>query len=487
MKTCPWRSCCRDKKTRCLQRGRVIKALLSHGTLQMREGNKKQLGDISVSAPSNFRHAAHIGREGARVEDTFSVETLPDDFVDVFLAAGMTLEELKNPKAIAFALSFIHENVGRFKNNLDERDMHLRETLQQFKLDSEKNGIVHSSLRLDVSELDFGLKDQVIGRGASCEVLVAMFHGTPVAVKRMLHVQTEGTLQPMEQEVAILTLMRHPNVVQCLGAALTNGQRPCVVLELMEGGSLADAIHEARRPLAEAVKLSMMRQIASALLYLHSRSPCVVHRDVKPLNILLDHSHERAKLTDFGISRLAQTLLSKSPTMNVGTPEYCAPEVFNPSPVKSNSANVLAKLDVYSFSITFWETMAAKRPFAECQHPMQVMFSVASGVRPSLPSLPRSCTDPLKLLLTRCWDAMPDQRPTMAEVLAILDPAAIIAEEIANDAVNDQRTCVICMEKEKSHILIPCGHLCVCEEDGRDVKVCPLCRAGVLSTHRVFQ
>jgi serine/threonine protein kinase len=71
--------------------------------------------------------------------------------------------------------------------------------------------------------------------------------------------------------------------------------------------------------LPEAKRLSLLLQLARALSYLHTRTPIVVHRDVKPLNALLDRARDVCKLTDFGISRTAQTMMSKMATVNVGT------------------------------------------------------------------------------------------------------------------------------------------------------------------------
>ena len=211
----------------------------------------------------------------------------------------------------------------------------------------------------------------------------------------------------------------------------------------------------------------------------------VFSRSCKPVNVLLDRARENAKLTDFGISRLAQTLMSKSPTMNIGTPEYCAPEVFNPVP-NGNAAGDVAKVDVYSFAVTLWETMAARKPFGECQNAMQIMFAVARGERPDVAVLPDSCSGPLRELLRRCWSAWPNERPTMRRVLEAIDPMAAEVQERAREAAKEERLCVVCWDREKSHILIPCGHLCVCEADSRGIRACPLCRAKVSSAHRVF-
>ncbi len=133
-----------------------------------------------------------------------------------------------------------------------------------------------------------------------------------MAVKRFFPLGgNRDALEALEREVLILTALRHPNIVQCLGSVLQEGERPCIVLELMEGGSLHEATHNAGDGIPETTRLSLLLQLARALVFLHTRTPLIVHRDVKPLNVLLDRARELCKLTDFGISRGAQTLLPK--------------------------------------------------------------------------------------------------------------------------------------------------------------------------------
>ncbi len=346
-----------------------------------------------------------------------------------------------------------------------------------------RSGDGNASLRVDLKELDFGASETVLGTGATSEVLAATFHGTAVAVKRFVHAQRGDGLLLLEKEMATLLMLRHPNIVQCMGAVLTEGMRPCLVLERLDGGSLHDAVHVTRPLLPDVIRFSLVRQIAAALVYLHSRSPAVAHRDVKPMNILLDRRRENAKLTDFGISRAVQTLLSRGPTLNVGTPEYCAPEVFQPG--NNNDGSLLTKLDVYSFAVTFWETMAASKPFGECQNAMQIMFSVANGTRPDVTLVPAH----LRQLVTQCWHREANLRPSMSQVLSAFEPSVPLGAqnnvEEADEA--DERQCVVCMERPKSHVLLPCGHLCLCEEDAQVAVSCPLCRLAVSSRHSVFQ
>ncbi len=344
------------------------------------------------------------------------------------------------------------------------------------------------SLRIVLGDLVFGTPKVRLGQGASCEVLRAHYLGTPVAVKR-LHVRLlndDDASRQFEREVALLTVSAHPNIVQCLGSVMEAGRRPCVVLELMEGGSLADARVIAM--LAPGTRLALLSQVARALVYLHSHKPAaIVHRDVKPANILLNKELTVAKLTDFGISRTAQTLLAASPTVAVGTPDFAAPECFNLAG-GPDSAEQFIKLDVYSFAITVWAVLANVGPFAECGgNPLQIMFAVASGRRPSMDVLPSAASAGLRAVLMRCWSARAADRPAMLEVLRAMDVAAATAAEQAADAADSERSCVVCLDAQRAFVLIPCGHLCVCDMCARSALSCPLCRIAVQSAHKVFQ
>ena len=92
----------------------------------------------------------------------------------------------------------------------------------------------------------------------------------------------------------------------------------------------------------------------------------------------------------------------------------------------------------------------------------------------------------LRDIVVRGWDANPDRRPTMLELLGVLDPAAAHLAEEERDAWEDANRCVVCMEEQRTHILIPCGHWCLCEEHAQGMRECPVCRGKVASNHRVF-
>ncbi|HPB30772.1 MAG TPA: protein kinase [Candidatus Sumerlaeota bacterium] len=147
-----------------------------------------------------------------------------------------------------------------------------------------------------------------------------------------------------EREAKILARLSHPNIVQVYDVGVSD-YAPFFVMEYVEGISLGDRIRKGPATLAEGIDL--IRQISEALIYLHSKG--IVHRDVKPSNILIS-SEGLVKLTDFGISRMRRmedqsdlTIVSSI----LGTPGYIAPEVM-----KGGKATEFS--DQYGFGVTIW-------------------------------------------------------------------------------------------------------------------------------------
>ena len=143
--------------------------------------------------------------------------------------------------------------------------------------------------------------------------------------------------------------------------------------------------------------------------YLHSRSPPVVHHDLKPANLLVD-SNWTLKVSDFGMSRLKHTTYLSSNTPG-GTPEWMAPEVLRNDPTDERS-------DVYSFAVILWELFTLKYPWEELSTPVQIVVQVAFlHRRPKLPTwLPSEAVG----LLQKCWHKDPMERPGFPEILDAL-------------------------------------------------------------------
>ena len=207
--------------------------------------------------------------------------------------------------------------------------------------------------------------------------------------------------------------MRHPNIVLFLGAVI-QAPRLSIVCELMPLGSLHALLHGKTQNGVELatngrLRRQMAQDCARGMSYLHSRSPPVVHHDLKPANLLVD-SHWTLKVSDFGMSRLKHNtyLSSKSPG---GTPEWMAPEVLRNDPTDERS-------DVYSFAVVLWELITLKYPWEELSSPVQIVVQVAFlHRRPKLPTwLPAEAV----ALLQQCWHKDPDERPAFSDVLAAL-------------------------------------------------------------------
>ncbi|GIL68723.1 hypothetical protein Vafri_21932, partial [Volvox africanus] len=216
------------------------------------------------------------------------------------------------------------------------------------------------------------------------------------------------------QEVEVLGRCQHPNIVKLLAASLM-APRICLVMELMDTSLDRLMYNAGSRPLALQTVLHIGIQIARALSYLH---PTILHRDLKPANVLIsDPTSVKpiAKLADFGLSRLLETVLvTRHP--EVGTVPYMAPELFD-----INNMTITDRTDIYALGVLLWEMLACKRPWAGYAA-VQVAFILAV-LRERLPlhDLPyERCPPKLRSLILSCWEHDPARRPAAAEVVKAL-------------------------------------------------------------------
>eukprot|EP01026_Neomeris_dumetosa_P001285 TRINITY_DN10319_c0_g1_i7.p1 TRINITY_DN10319_c0_g1~~TRINITY_DN10319_c0_g1_i7.p1 ORF type:complete len:861 (-),score=134.17 TRINITY_DN10319_c0_g1_i7:1166-3748(-) len=202
-------------------------------------------------------------------------------------------------------------------------------------------------------------------------------------------------------EISLLSRMDNPHIVKSYGACL-KPPNVCLLLEYVNNGSLDSFIQYYPGEIPIPVVLRMALGIAEGLAALH---PTVVHRDLKPQNVLLDDSYN-VKLADFGMSRMKEnTFLSDS--MVKGTPSYIAPEVFK-------GENVDEKCDVYALGLIIWEMVSKERPWQDLNLPVVIMARVA--VKHERPIIPETCPPELSRLIARCWDPNPRERPSAHEV-----------------------------------------------------------------------
>ncbi|KAF4386871.1 hypothetical protein F8388_006826 [Cannabis sativa] len=186
---------------------------------------------------------------------------------------------------------------------------------------------------------------------------------TEVAVKRISKGSTQGKKEYVS-EVKIISRLRHRNLVQLIGWCHTKGEF-LLVYEFLPNGSLDNHLFGGRPTLTWAVRYRIALGLASSLLYLHEEwEQCVVHRDIKSSNVMLD-SNFNAKLGDFGLARLADHESGLQTTMLAGTMGYMAPECVTTGRASKES-------DVYSFGMVALEICCGRKPVIRNAIPSQV-------------------------------------------------------------------------------------------------------------------
>lgn len=246
--------------------------------------------------------------------------------------------------------------------------------------------------------------EEVVGRGAFGVVCKAKWRGKDVAIKQ---IESESERKAFIVELRQLSRVNHPNIVKLYGACLNP---VCLVMEYAEGGSLYNVLH-GTEPLpyyTSAHAMSWCLQCAQGVAYLHGMKPkALIHRDLKPPNLLLVAGGTVLKICDFGTACDIQTHM----TNNKGSAAWMAPEVFEGS-------NYSEKCDVFSWGIILWEVITRRKPFDEIGGPaFRIMWAVHNGTRPPLiKNLPK----PIESLMTRCWSKDPSQRPSMEEIDKIM-------------------------------------------------------------------
>ncbi|KAL3617341.1 L-type lectin-domain containing receptor kinase IX.1 [Castilleja foliolosa] len=177
--------------------------------------------------------------------------------------------------------------------------------------------------------------------------------GAGIAVKRVSRGSKQG-LKEYVSEVKIISQLRHRNLVQLIGWCHERGEL-LLVYEFMPNGSLDSHLFKSKSILTWEVRYKIAQGLASGLLYLHEEwERCVVHRDIKSSNIMLD-SNFNAKLGDFGLARLVDHEKGSQTTVLAGTMGYMAPECVI-------TGRASKETDIYSFGIVLLEIACGRKP-----------------------------------------------------------------------------------------------------------------------------
>ncbi|XP_065829963.1 serine/threonine-protein kinase TNNI3K-like isoform X3 [Oscarella lobularis] len=227
---------------------------------------------------------------------------------------------------------------------------------------------------LQIPVADVGMTEIKLGGGSFAEVKVGYWRGCPVAVKMFFELlNTERYFRLFEQEIAVCTRARHPNVVSLCGVTTENGVPLRIITELLEG-SLSDVISAALRSkwaLSLREQIDLAFGMTAGIAYLHQLGPGgVLHGDIRSTNVVVTSLME-AKICDLGAARFAEVSLSVGPL----SPDYLAPERNPENPTHQRNSKMA---DVCSLGVTVVELMTGEQPVPS--HRFEQASSVGHGV-----------------------------------------------------------------------------------------------------------
>lgn len=259
---------------------------------------------------------------------------------------------------------------------------------------------------------------ELLGSGASGSVYRGYYRNTEVAIKELKDGEDDaGRIEEFRKEFAILSAMDHKLLILLYGCSIQPRLR--LVMEFAPGGSLDSLLSNVSVNFTWEMFFSLMTQLCQAVNVLHQWTPQILHRDIKPLNLLLTRNHN-LKLGDFGLSRFNSNSNANTLGKIRGTMAYAAPETYAGQAYTTKS-------DVYSVGMIVWETVtrcmtgAHERPFSEFKNIkfdfQIIMHAAKKHVRPTIPA--RTPTS-LRAAIERSWNKDVPPRPEALELLALL-------------------------------------------------------------------
>jgi formylglycine-generating enzyme required for sulfatase activity len=211
-------------------------------------------------------------------------------------------------------------------------------------------------------------------------------------------ISSHSVLERFRREAETVAQLSHPHIVP-LHFIGQKDDLIYLVMEAIEGGSLADKLtREQQLSIEDAARI--FQEVASALAHAHKRG--VVHRDIKPQNVLLEAESGRALVTDFGIARTSEGGSLTATGMVVGTPAYLSPEQVTGEPSDHRA-------DIYALGVMMYEMLAGQPPFTGAT-PTAVLMKRLGGPPPPLQSVRADIPAPLAEVVEACLATDPNER-----------------------------------------------------------------------------
>ncbi|XP_036313011.1 serine/threonine-protein kinase WNK1 isoform X15 [Pipistrellus kuhlii] len=217
---------------------------------------------------------------------------------------------------------------------------------------------------------------------------------------------TKSERQRFKEEAEMLKGLQHPNIVRFYDSwESTLKGKKCIVLvtELMTSGTLKTYLKRFKVMKIKVLR-SWCRQILKGLQFLHTRTPPIIHRDLKCDNIFITGPTGSVKIGDLGLATLKRASFAKSV---IGTPEFMAPEMYEEKYDES--------VDVYAFGMCMLEMATSEYPYSECQNAAQIYRRVTSGVKPA--SFDKVAIPEVKEIIEGCIRQNKDERYSIKDLL----------------------------------------------------------------------
>ena len=265
--------------------------------------------------------------------------------------------------------------------------------------------------------------EKILARGGMAEVYLGSHLNLerPVAVK-LLHSYIEedpSLLERFHREAKVVAGLRHPNIVQIFDFDTTDGH-PYIVMEYLKGPTLASylrGLHDQNERIPPHQVARLLKGLTAALDYAHAQG--VIHRDIKPGNILL-HSRRgeipldkpltndvEAIVTDFGLVRIANAAIQTASGMVSGTPAYMSPE-------QASGEKTDHRTDIYSLGVVLYEMLAGRVPF-EADSTMSVLYMQIHNAPPPIPGI----SPDVQAILNRALKKNPNERYQTSSEMAV--------------------------------------------------------------------
>ncbi|KAH9544875.1 hypothetical protein CY35_12G018700 [Sphagnum magellanicum] len=301
---------------------------------------------------------------------------------------------------------------------------------------------IFSYSKLRAATKDFH-PDMKLGQGSYGVVYKGIFPNKNEVVVKQLFNESQQSIDEFLNEIVLITRVKHRNLVKLKGCCITTSKKRLLVYEYVENNDLEQALFgKGKHMLNWPVRFNICLRVARGLFYLHEiAQPRIIHRDIKASNILLDKDLQ-ARIADFGLALLFPEDQTHITTMHIAsTKGYLTPEY-------ATRGQLTEKVDVYSFGVLVLEIMSGRKNIDPNLPPqniylLDIAWRLARKTKNSIMNLV-DCTlelhnDEMKEALQvvkialLCLQQNPDNRPTMARVVAMLQGEAEIMEIILDD------------------------------------------------------